>query len=156
MCISLSLNIYEDDEALKTIICFHPTSTVCIYFISSLDLTKQKFAEDKQKALIESSPEAMLEIDEKGTIVLANSAATEIFGWTNEELIGSNVNLIVGGDHAKEHSKYLSRYLATGEKRVMGKSRELPARRKDGSEFPIRLGLTEMVLKDGHRVFCGE
>ena len=98
----------------------------------------------------------MLEINEKGTILLANSAATEIFGWTQEELIGANVNLIVGGDHAKEHSKYLARYLTTGEKRVMGKSRELPARKKDGTEFPIELGLTEVVLKDGHRVFCGE
>lgn len=38
----------------------------------------------------------------------------------------------------------------------MGKSRELPARKKDGTEFPIELGLTEVVLKDGHRVFCGE
>ena len=98
----------------------------------------------------------MLEINEKGTILLANSAATKIFGWTHEELIGSNVNLIVGGEHAKEHSKYLARYLTTGEKRVMGKSRELPARKKDGTEFPIELGLTEVVLRDGHRVFCGE
>ena len=98
----------------------------------------------------------MLEINEKGTILLANSAATKIFGWTHEELIGSNVNLIVGGEHAKEHSKYLAWYLTTGEKRVMGKSRELPARKKDGTEFPIELGLTEVVLKDGHRVFCGE
>ena len=106
--------------------------------------------------MVESSPEAMLEINEKGTILLANSAATEIFGWSHEELIGSNVNLIVGGEHAKEHSKYLARYLTTGEKRVMGKSRELPARKKDGTEFPIELGLTEVVLKDGHRVFCGE
>lgn len=119
-------------------------------------MTNQKEAEEKQKALVESSPEAMLEINEKGTILLANSAATEIFGWTQEELIGANVNLIVGGDHAKEHSKYLARYLTTGEKRVMGKSRELPARKKDGTEFPIELGLTEVVLKDGHRVFCGE
>ena len=141
-----SLNLIESDSLFF----------IFYYIDYALDLTNQKVSEEKQTALVESSPEAMLQINEKGTILLVNSAATKIFGWTHEELIGSNVNLIVGGEHAKEHSKYLARYLTTGEKRVMGKSRELPARKKDGTEFPIELGLTEVVLKDGHRVFCGE
>ena len=119
------------------------------------DLSKEKLAEQRQRAMIESSPEAMLEIDEKGKILIVNEAATKIFGWTRDEFVGSNVAMIVGGNHAENHNKYLARYLATREKRVMGMKRELPAKKKNGSEFIIELGLTEVVIGDGRHVFCG-
>ena len=57
---------------------------------------------------------------------------------------------------APNHDNYIKRYLRTGEKRVMGKKRELRARRRDGSEFPIELGLTEVKVRKGEeRSFCG-
>ena len=86
------------------------------------DLSKQKLAEQMQCALVESSPEAMMQIDEKGKILMVNDAATTIFGYSRDEFMGENVSLIVGGSHAKQHDKYLSRYLATGEKRVSTKT----------------------------------
>jgi len=64
--------------------------------------------------------------------------------------------MIVGGEHASKHGQYLERYLRTGEARVMGTKRELPARRKDGSELTIQLSLVEVPVKEGQaRMFCG-
>lgn len=57
---------------------------------------------------------------------------------------------------APNHDNYIKRYLRTGEKRAMGKKRKLRARRRDGSEFPIELGLTEVQVREGEeRSFCG-
>lgn len=102
----------------------------------------------------------MFTIDETGVILMANAAAARDFGWTTEEFVGENVSMICGGSHAKDHDKYLKRYLETGEKRVMGTKRELPARRKDGTEFPIELRLSEVPRSssgssDESRLFCG-
>ena len=58
-------------------------------------------------------------------------------------------------DHAKNHGQYIQRYLETGEKRAMGKKRRLTARNKDGSEIPIELGLSEILISGGReRMFC--
>ena len=76
-------------------------------------------------------------------------------GYTKEELIGENVSIIVGGAHAENHGKYIERYLETGEKRAIGKKRKVTARRKDGSEMNIELGLSEIkIMGSNERVFC--
>jgi two-component system sensor kinase FixL len=84
-----------------------------------------------------------------------NKAATTQFGWTRDEFIGSNISMIVGGEHARKHDAYMERYLQTG---VMGTKRIFPARRKDGSEFTIQLSLVEIDVQVEHgqeRLFCG-
>jgi len=105
--------------------------------------------------ILEASVDALFTINQKGIIQIVNEAATKQFGWTREELIGQNIKMIVGGNHAVNHDNYILRYLRTGEKRVIGKKRELTARRKDGSEFPIELGLTEVKMQGEERIFCG-
>ena len=113
------------------------------------------------KCILNASFDPVFSIDEKGTILLANEAAVREFGWTSAEFVGSNISMICGGGHAGQHDQYLKNYLESGVKKIIGKKREVPARRKDGSEFPIELGVKEVScieygLQDGEgkRIFC--
>jgi len=101
--------------------------------------------------------DSLFVINEKGIIEMVNEAATKEFGWTQEEFIGRNISMVCGGGHGPKHDQYLKAYLKTGIKKVMGKhDRVLHARRKDGSEFEISLGITETPGGSGlPRRFCG-
>jgi PAS domain S-box-containing protein len=94
--------------------------------------------------------------DGAGIIAMVNQAAVDEFGWSREEMIGQNVKMIVGAEHQAHHDKYMQHYIRTGEKRMIGKKREIKARRKDGTEFVAELGLAEIPQKhiDEH-IFCG-
>lgn len=107
------------------------------------------------QSIIDCSFEPMFEIDEEGIIRVVNAAATHMFGWTRDEFIGNNIRMICGGDHGPKHDQYLRHYLKTGEKRVIGRKRQVQAKRKDGSEFEIELGIQEVSLSEARRAFCG-
>jgi len=99
------------------------------------------------QALVESILNAALDplfqVNEHGVIQMVITAATSQFGWTRDEFIGSDISMIVGPEHASQHDQYMKRYLKTGEARVMGTKRELPAIWKEGSKFIIQLSLVE-------------
>ena len=125
------------------------------------DLTEQKRQEQDnitQKALVQGMIDASFDpsfaIDEKGVILLTNQAAVCMFGWSKEELIGSNISRLCEKRHAERHDEYMTRYLRTGEKRIIGRKRQVTARRKDGSEFEIQLGINEIDCCD-KKIFCG-
>ena len=125
------------------------------------DLTEQKRQEQDnitQRALVQGMIDASFDpsfaIDEKGVILLTNQAAVCMFGWSKEELIGSNISRLCEKRHAKRHDEYMARYLRTGEKRIIGRKRQVTARRKDGSEFEIQLGINEIDCC-GEKIFCG-
>ena len=104
--------------------------------------------------------DSLFVINEEGIIEMVNEAATTEFGWTQEEFIGQNISMICGGGHSPKHDQYLKAYLASGIKKVMGKyDRILHARRKDGTEFEISLGITEtpggITGSNLPRRFCG-
>ena len=120
------------------------------------DLTEIKKRERLSSGIIEAAFDPMFTINSKGIIQFVNEAATKEFGFTKEEFIGNNISCIVGSEHAPNHDKYIARYLETGEARVMGKKRPLKARRKDGSEFSIELGLSGIDVNVGEdKMFCG-
>ena len=126
-------------------------------------------------SFLDSALDPLFQVDEKGIIVMVNNAATKLFGWTKEEFVGSNIRMIVGGNHAAVHDRYMQRYLKKGDNRslekhsliterylptgddgAVGKKRELTARRKDGSEFMIHLSLVEVRGAEGEAsMFCG-
>jgi len=126
------------------------------------DITESKRAalelEAKQEmalALIDASSEPMFQINERGRIQMVNHAATRVFGWTREEFLKGNISMIAGGIHSERHDQYLKNYLNTGIAKAIGKKRELQAKRKDGTEVPIQLGISEVCTKGGERLFCG-
>ena len=127
-----------------------------VYFAGFVrDKTNEKIEEEKLSALIEASFDPMITVSEKGIIERANSATSKVFGYSVEDLQGMNVSTLCNETDGKRHGDYIARYLATGQKRVMGKERELAAKKADGSIFPVKLGLTEVTLANGSRMFCG-
>lgn len=129
-------------------------------FFKDLTIIKQHEAEiqerqDLMQGMINASLDSMLEIDEKGIIRVVNDSACNMFGYTRQEFLGSNVSMICGGEHGVQHDGYMKRYLETGEKRIIGRKRQVSARRKDGSEFTVDLSVQEVQLSNGKKAFCG-
>lgn len=111
-------------------------------------------SEAQARATIASTLDALLVIDERGVIRSANQACFRLFGWTPEELVGENVSKLTTAADRAHHDGYLRAYLTSGEARVIGRGREVVGRRKDGSEFPLELAVSEFSLA-GRRHFTG-
>ena len=106
------------------------------------------------RSILETVPDAMVVIDEKGLIRDFSSAAERMFGWTAGDMIGCNVNLLMPEPYRSGHDDYLARYYRTGEKRIIGKGRVVVGQRRDGSTFPMELAVGEMHAA-GDRHFTG-
>jgi PAS domain S-box-containing protein len=86
----------------------------------------------------------IISMDHIGTIISYSPAAEALFGYTAAEVVNNNIKMLQPERIAKEHDRYLSRYMETGNRHVIGTTREVPARRKDGSEVPVRIRVTEL------------
>lgn len=104
------------------------------------------------QAIVDTATEGIVTIDERGVIETVNGAAERLFGWRQDELIGQNVSRLMPAPYRDEHDAYLSRYLATGEKRIIGIGREVVGLKRDGTEFPIDLTVGEGTIA-GRRFF---
>jgi two-component system sensor kinase FixL len=111
-------------------------------------------SEAYSKAIVATAAEGIVTLDARGRIESVNRAAEQMFGYEARELIGRNINVLMPEPYRDEHKGYVERYVATGEDTICGAGREVPAQRKDGSEFPIHLAASEVVL-DGERCFAG-
>ena len=98
--------------------------------------------------------DGIITIDERGIIGSVNPAARRMFGYETVELVGKNIKILMPEPHAGQHDGYLARYIRTGEARVIGRLRELSGLRKDGTELPIEINVTEIRL-GGARHFIG-
>jgi PAS domain S-box-containing protein len=149
--LSLSLHLLEPCACCNT-------SFICAYIndVSKLKEYEQEleYREREAQAMIDASFDPMILIDEKGIIHVVNESAIQLFGWERHEFLGCNVSMICGGDHGEHHDEYLQRYLATREKRVIGRKRKVPAKRKDGSEFSIEIGVEQVETQQGELRFC--
>ncbi|SLN67415.1 Blue-light-activated protein [Roseovarius gaetbuli] len=110
--------------------------------------------EARLRAVLNAAPEAIITIDDQGIVTSYSPAAETILGYTAAEVIGQNVKMLMPEPHQHQHDDYIARYKATGEKKVIGIGREMNARRKDGTEVPIRLTVAEWWI-DGERNFTG-
>lgn len=109
---------------------------------------------ERLEAILESAVDGILSIDAQGTIESANQAAVDIFGYSREEMIGAPVTLLMPSPYREEHDGYLKRYHETGDARIIGQGREVAGRRKDGTEFPLYLAVSEGRHR-ANRVFTG-
>ncbi len=106
------------------------------------------------QSILETVPEAMIVIDASGVMQSFSAAAVRLFGWTPDEAVGRNVSILMPDPYRTEHDGYLSRYLGTGEKRIIGVGRIVVGQRKDGSTFPMELAVGEARV-GGSRFFTG-
>lgn len=106
------------------------------------------------QAVFETAVDAIITIDTRGLMTDCNRATEKLFGWSRDELIGRNVALLMPSPHREAHDGYIGRYLATGERRIIGIGREVTALRKDGSTFPMDLSVSEFRI-GGETFFTG-
>jgi len=104
--------------------------------------------EARLRSILETVPDAMIVIGENGSILSFSAAAERLFGYTAEEVRGSNVNVLMPSPYREEHNHYLSRYGSTGERRIIGTGRIVVGQRKDGTTFPMELAVGEVLLGD--------
>jgi two-component system sensor kinase FixL len=109
---------------------------------------------ERLDAIINTSVDGIIVIDARGHIEAFNPAAERLFGYLELEVLGRNVNLLMPSPYREEHDAYIERYLATGQKKIIGIGREVTGRRKDGSIFPLHLSVGEIRI-GGDRKFTG-
>jgi two-component system CheB/CheR fusion protein len=115
------------------------------------DVTDRKAAEsalqaseERLGAILSTASDAIITIDHNGNIQSVNIAAEQMFGYRADEMVGQSVNMLMPAADREEHDRHIAAYLRTGEKHVIGSTREVDARRKDGSVFPTELSVSEI------------
>lgn len=111
-------------------------------------------SESRYRAIVETAVDAMVVIDETGTVKAFNPAAEQLFGYRADEVIGQNVRMLMPQPYRAEHDDYLANYRRTGERKIIGIGREVAGQRKDGSTFPVELAVAEWTA-GGRRHFTG-
>jgi len=118
------------------------------------DITERHAAQELSTELAgvaEVVVDALVVIDETGTIQSWNPAASRIFGYESSEVMGKNVKLLMPEPYHSEHDEYLRRFALTREPRIIGSGREVTGRRKDGTLVPIDLAVSELRRDGAHR-----
>lgn len=127
--------------------------------VASLDPSGDEHAhllgrEAHLRSIIETIPDAMIVIDERGIILSFSAAAERMFGYAEADVLGENVSALMPSPDRERHDLYLARYLATGAAKIIGIGRVTTARHRDGTTFPIDLHIGEARIGEG-RVFTG-
>jgi len=119
------------------------------YIGSCIDITERKQAQERFRLVVEASPNGIVLVNAQGHIVLANACAEKLFGYGRDELIGQDVELLVPERFRGEHPAHRADFHAAPAARAMGAGRELFARRKDGTELPVEIGISPIQSPEG-------
>lgn len=119
------------------------------------DLVNQaQSSENRLRAIVDTAVDAIITIDEKGKVLSFNRAAEILFGWSEKEIRGQNVKLLMPDEISQHHDHYLERYRQTQQGNLMDTRREVTAKRRDGTIFPVRAGVSKTKV-DGATVYVG-
>ncbi|MFP5329640.1 MAG: sensor histidine kinase [Alphaproteobacteria bacterium] len=106
------------------------------------------------RSILATIPDAMVVIGERGDIISFSAAAEKMFGFSESEVLGKNVSMLMPSPDRERHDSYLESYLRTGKRKIIGIGRITTARRRDGSTFPIELAVGE-AWRGERRIFTG-
>lgn len=117
---------------------------------------ESKIAENEYllRNIIENAIDGLISINAEGLIESFNPACEKMFGYKKEEVLGRNIKILMPHNHARSHDNYMRAYYLTGERKRIGKWRELEALHKNGSTFPIELSVSK-VKNDDKIIFTG-
>src|SRR6266567_5344383 len=119
------------------------------YIGSCIDITERKRAEEKFRLVIDAAPNAINMVDSAGVISFANASAATVFGYSLSELIGRPIETLIPERFRDRHAGYRKGFHSEPSSRAMGAGRDLFGRRKDGSEFPVEVGLNPIHTTEG-------
>src|SRR6266480_6134511 len=119
------------------------------YIGSCFDITERKLAEEKFRLVLDAAPNAMIMVDSAGVINFANAPTATVFGYSLGELIGQPIEILIPGRFRDRHAGYRKGFHSEPSTRAMGAGRDLFGRRKDGSEFPVEVGLNPIHTAQG-------
>jgi PAS domain S-box-containing protein len=128
------------------------------YFVGTLrDVSANLARERLFSSVIDEAVDAIFTINEQGIVTLVNKNACKIFGYTEEDLIGQNIRILMPESHRAKHDQYIQNHMETGVQKMIGTDRTVTAQRKDGSQFQCRLGLSKIedANGDGSCIFVG-
>lgn len=106
------------------------------------------------EAIFNAAIDGIVTISQEGKIATLNPAAARLFGYDPTEVIGRNIDMLMPAPYRQNHNAYISNYLNTGKRKIIGIGREVEGVKKDGTVFPIRLAVSEIII-DGKRNFAG-
>ena len=113
------------------------------------DVTDRKRADEKFRLAVESAPNAIVMVNQEGDIAMVNSQTEKLFGYHRDELIGQAADILVPNKFRDAHPRYRADFFAHLEARPMGTGQDLYGLRKDGSEFPVEIGLNPIEMDEG-------
>ena len=113
------------------------------------DVTELRMAENKFRGLLESAPDAMVIVNEKGEIQLTNKQTEKLFGYHTEELFGKSVEILIPNRFTGAHAAFRDGFFSNPKTRGMGQGKELYGMNKDGLEIPIQISLSPLKTEEG-------
>ena len=117
-------------------------------------LVQTETSEAQMRAVVDHALDSIITIDERGVVQTFNPAAERTFGYRAADVIGRNVSMLMPAHDREHHDDYLRNFLGGGAAKIIGIGREVIGRRKDGSTFPMELGVSDMRIGE-QRYFCG-
>ena len=114
-----------------------------------LETRHRERTDERLRQMVESAPNGMVMIDPEGKIVLVNTQMEKLFGYSRDELLGQSLELLVPERFRTRHRDFCTKFFANSEVCPMGTGRDLYGRRKDGSEFPVEIGLNPIENEEG-------
>jgi PAS domain S-box-containing protein len=137
--VEVGLNPIETDDGVKVL-------------SAITDISARKRMEARFRQVVEAAPNAMVMVNKDGLIEMVNTQTERIFGYPRAELLGQTIDILLPERFRHQHPHHRSTFFSDLSPRAMGSGRDLYGRRKDGSEFPVEVGLNPIETDDGVKV----